>query len=113
MEARETIITKTYATILYALAVLEKYPRSQKFLLADRIETMLLNILEKLLEAYYSGKEVKLVLLESINIDLEKLRYLFRLSYDIKCINIEKYDKLTEMINEIGKISGGWRKSLT
>lgn len=98
--------------LLYIIPVLDKYPRNQKFILADRIENALLNILDKFLEAYFSDKSDKGKLLEYINVELEKLRYLIRLSYDLKCINIDKYEKITFRINEVGKMSGGWRKSL-
>lgn len=111
MENKESIITKTYYVMLYALPVLEKYPRSQKYLLADRIETYLLDLLENFLEAYYSRKDKKEILYK-VNIQLEKLRYLIRLSYDLKIINVAKYEKFCEKINEIGKMNGGWIKSL-
>ena len=86
MSTKENIIIKTYETILYILPILEKYPRSQKFLLADRIENNLLDTLESFLEAYYSKKKDKLKELERINIQLEKIRYLIRLSFDLKFI---------------------------
>ena len=38
-------ITKLYDLLLWIIPKLEKFPRSQKFLIADRIETMLLDIL--------------------------------------------------------------------
>lgn len=38
-------ITKLYEFLLWIIPKLEKFPRSQKFLIADRIETMLLDIL--------------------------------------------------------------------
>ena len=112
MEKKETIITKTYDMLLYVIPILEKYPRTHKFILADRIENTLLNILDRLLEAYFSQTGDKNDLLKNVNIELEKLRYLIRLSYDLRCINIDKYEKITFKINEVGKMSGGWRKSL-
>lgn len=36
---------------------LEKFPRSQKFLLADRIENLMLDILDLLIDAAYSRKK--------------------------------------------------------
>lgn len=37
-------ITKLYDLILWIIPKLEKYPRSQKFLLTDRIESLMLDI---------------------------------------------------------------------
>ena len=39
-------ITKLYVYLLWMIPKLDKYPRSQKFLLADRIEALMLDILE-------------------------------------------------------------------
>ncbi len=47
-------ITKLYDFLLWIIPKLEKFPRSQKFLIADRIETVLLDILDLLIEAAYS-----------------------------------------------------------
>ena len=38
-------ITKLYDYLLWMIPKLDKYPRSQKFLLADRIEALMLDIL--------------------------------------------------------------------
>ena len=47
-------ITKLYDFLLWIIPKLEKFPRSQKFLIADRIETVLLDVLDLLIEASYS-----------------------------------------------------------
>lgn len=47
-------ITKLYDLLLWMIPKLEKFPRSQKFLLGERIETLMLDILERLIEAAYS-----------------------------------------------------------
>ncbi|CAB1057385.1 hypothetical protein D1BOALGB6SA_2138 [Olavius sp. associated proteobacterium Delta 1] len=65
-------ITKLYDYLLWMIPKLDKYPRSQKFLLADRIETLLLDILELLIDAAYSKNKYQM--LRSANLKLEKLR---------------------------------------
>ena len=47
-------ITKLYDFLLWIIPKLEKFPRSQKFLIADRIETVLFEVLDLLIEAVYS-----------------------------------------------------------
>ena len=50
-------ITKLYDYLLWMIPKLEKFPRSQKFILADRIEGLALDILDLLIEAAYSRKK--------------------------------------------------------
>lgn len=47
-------ITKLYDFLLWIIPKLEKFPRSQKSLIADRMETVLLDVLDILIEASYS-----------------------------------------------------------
>ena len=47
------VITKLYDCLLWMIPKLEKFLKSQNFLLADRIENLLLNILDLLIEAAY------------------------------------------------------------
>jgi hypothetical protein len=47
-------LDKTYRFLLWVAPALEKFPRSQRFLLGDRIETTALAVLEGLVDATYS-----------------------------------------------------------
>jgi hypothetical protein len=47
-------ITKLYDFLLWIIPKLEKFPRGHKFLIADRIETILLDVLDLFIEAAYS-----------------------------------------------------------
>lgn len=99
-------ITKLYDYFLWIIPKLEKFPRSQKFLLADRIENLLLDILDRLIEAAYSRN--KQSALRSANLQLEKLRYLLRLSKDLKLINLKSYEFSARALESIGISIGGW-----
>jgi len=104
-------ITKLYDFLLWIIPKLEKFPRSQKFLIADRIETVLLDILDLLIEAAYSKKKSKL--LRSANLKLEQLRYLIRLSKDLKFLSLKNYELCARSIDAIGTSIGGWLKYTT
>lgn len=101
-------ITKLYDFLFWIIPKLEKFPRSQKFLIADRIETMLLDILDLLIQAAYSRK--KSVPLQSANLRLEQLRYLIRLSKDLKLLSLKSYEFCARSIDGIGISIGGWLK---
>lgn len=113
MAEKENIITYTYDLLKYIIPQLEKFPRTQKFVLADRIQNQLTNILGLLIEAYYTPKLRKKPILLKVNIELEKLRYYVRLAYDIKCINLKRYEFIQTKINAIGTQAGAWLKSVS
>lgn len=87
----------------------EKFPRDFKFTVGDRITNNLLDCLEIIIEAVYSRDRQQL--LRKFNLRLEQLRYLIRLSKDLKCLSVKKYAYISNEINELGKMTGGWIKS--
>ena len=87
-------------------------PRAYKFSLGDRIQNQLLDLLEQLIEAVYLPAKQKIPVLQKVNRCLEKLRVLFRLLFDFQCISFKKHLYFVEKLNEIGRMTGGWIKSL-
>ena len=87
----------------------EKFPRSQKFLLGDRIQSTALDVLERLIEATYT-KGLRPALLAA-NLGLEKLRFLFRLATELKYLDLRRYEHAARSVDEIGRLVGGWLKS--
>jgi hypothetical protein len=43
---------------------------------------------------------------------LDGVKFFLQIAWENKCIPNEKYLKLSEDLNEIGKMLGGWRKGL-
>ena len=46
-QTNETIVSKAYDLIKYSLPILNKMPKDQRYLLGDRIQTMLSDLLER------------------------------------------------------------------
>lgn len=77
--------------------------------MADRIEELLLDILELLIEAVYT-KEKKAILVK-VNLKLDVLRFMMRLAKDMKYVNLRSYDFFCQSAIEVGKMVGGWSKA--
>lgn len=108
----ETIVQKMYDLLKFTIPVLNKFPRSQKFTLADRIQNQLSDLLDLYIEAYYLPAAQKKDLLSKANISLEKCRHYFRLCYDLGIFDSIKYHEFAQRLHEIGRMTGGWLKSL-
>ena len=79
------ILTKIYDILLWIIPHVDKFPRSQRFFLGSRVENLLLDVLEQIIEAVYT-KEKKSLLYQA-NVNLEKLRFLLRLAKDLSYIS--------------------------
>lgn len=102
------VITRTYDFIKWAIPHAAKFPRNQRYTLGEKIESGLLYILELLIEAQYSRD--KIAVLKKANLAVEQSRFLFRLSYDLKLINLKAYELSAGYLAEIGSQIGGWLK---
>lgn len=94
------------------LPIVNKFPRTQKFILGDRISNKVLDIHELYIETYYTARHLKKEKLARINIMLEQLRYLIRLSFDWHYINHKSYEYIASLLLELGKKTGAWINSL-
>lgn len=107
-----TIVQKVYDLLRFSIPVLNRFPKNQKFILADRIQNLISDLLELYIEAYYLPPNRKLPLLHKANIQLEKIRNFVRLCYDLGIFSSLKYRDFAERLHEIGKMTSGWIKSL-
>ncbi len=103
------IFQKVYDLILWMYPLINKFPKSQRFVLGQRIENTILKILEGIIKA--NQERNKLEILKQASIDLDKFRILYRLAKDLRFMSIKQYQFGAEKINEVGKILGGWMKS--
>ncbi|MFC1571196.1 diversity-generating retroelement protein Avd [Candidatus Margulisiibacteriota bacterium] len=104
------VITSTYDFIKWAVPHIAKFPRNQRYTLGERIENKLFSLLELLIEAQYSKD--KAGALKMANLEIEQMRYLFRLSHDLRLINLKTYELSSKYLVGIGVQVGGWIKSL-
>ncbi|MBD2341256.1 diversity-generating retroelement protein Avd [Calothrix sp. FACHB-156] len=105
-----SVIQKTYDCIKWYVPILERLPKIHKFTLGDRIINQLYDLLEGLIKAKYAKD--KLPQLESINTQLDILRYQTRMLLDFEKMSIERYEYAIKIIDEIGTELGGWIKKL-
>jgi hypothetical protein len=95
--------------MLWLVPAVEKFPRSQKFLLGDRIQTTALDVLEDLIEATYTRDRREH--LAEANLGLEKLRHFFRLAVELRHLDARRYEHAARELDGIGRLIGAWAKA--
>jgi four helix bundle protein len=81
-------------------------PKSQQFLLGQRIQESALDLLMALVAA--NRRRRKRPLLEEADVELEKLRFLLRLANDLQFMSEKRYLAFAEQLTELGRMLGGW-----
>jgi hypothetical protein len=102
------IIQKTYDLIKWYVPIIDRLPRSHKFILGDRMINGLYDLLEGLIDARYDQN--KLPKLEKLNSRLEILRHQTRLLLDFELVAVKRYEFAGKALNDIGTDLGGWIK---
>ncbi len=98
-----------YQLVKWLAPTVEKFPRSQKFALGDRVLAAAYDLLERLIEATYTRE--RRPLLRAANLALEKLRLLCRLAYDLGHLDARLFEHAARQIDQTGRLVGGWMKS--
>lgn len=88
------------------------FPKSQRFTFGQRVDNLTLDALMLTVRAIYLPREKKPPLLEELNFQLEQLRVLWRLVHDQHWISQQQLLFVSGRIDEIGRMTGGWLKSV-
>ena len=102
------VVTRMYDFTLWLLPKVERFPRSYRFTVGERVTSTGLDLLAALVEAAYSAsKEAPLhAAVKNVNV----LRYLLRLAKDLNLMKVDSYAFASEHLDEIGRMTGGWQR---
>lgn len=103
------LFVKSYDFILWLIPLTLKFPKSQRFLLAECVGTLALDFYDLILSATMEPAQQQRRLDEADRM-LTKLRLYVRLSFDLHCISIGQYEHAAGRMDEIGRLLGGWKR---
>jgi hypothetical protein len=102
--------SRSYDLLRWLIPVTQKFPRSQRFVLARALNEAALRLHERLAEAVHGQNS--LASLAQADVELTKLRTYLRLSYDLTLLSLGSYEHGTRLVADVGKFVGGWRRRL-
>ena len=100
------VVTKAYDLLLWLVNHVGKFPRSHRFVLGERIETAMLEVVLALVEASYVREKISF--LKRANLELEKIRILVRLGKDLGLTSVRQYEFASQELVTLGQQVGGW-----
>ncbi len=71
-----------------------------------------MDLLELSYKAYFTGKEQKSEKISQCIFELDALKFISYVAWEAKLVSHKEYEELSLKMEEIGKMLGGWRKSL-
>ncbi|MDP1706797.1 MAG: diversity-generating retroelement protein Avd [bacterium] len=102
---------KTYDFLLWLYPLINKFPKSQRFVLGQQIENKTLDVLTAISRA--NNEREKSGALKQLSLELDGLRLLIRLAKDLHFLTVKHYETAADKINEIGRLLHGWQNKFS
>ncbi|MDZ4285935.1 MAG: four helix bundle protein [Candidatus Sungbacteria bacterium] len=112
LETDAPILQKTIELYKEFYGYLKMFPKKDQYLLGKRCEDTILEFTEYVVMAANSSKDRKLRLLEVANGKFDLFKVLLRVAREFKMLDNKKYLSLEAKTQEIGRMLGGWIRSL-
>jgi hypothetical protein len=103
------VVDSCHELLLWLIPQLDRFPRSRRFTLGERLESLLLQVLELLVQAAYSRD--KRDPLTQANSRLAVVRHLWRLCYELQVVSVRRYEHGAGLID--GALTLSYRRGLT
>ena len=106
------VILKQKQAYVFWLSLHRNFPKVERLGIGNKIEQNFLSLLELTFQSAYLPLELKVATLGKAISKLDFVKFFAQLAWESKLIHTEKYAKLTEKLEEVGRMLGGWRKGM-
>lgn len=96
--------------IAYGYVALRQFPRSERHVLSQEIRQTMWSLLRLIIIC--NRRYHKKTTLQDLDGELDLLRSQIRLAQELKFLAFKQYEVWSRLLDEIGRMIGGWLKSL-
>jgi len=107
------IFTRAYDFTSWLLPLTLNFPKPQRFLITARLQNAALDFQELIVEANAVRGARRAEKLRAADAELLKVRLYLRLCERWSWLKSGQYRHASEMVAELGRLLGGWQKTVT
>lgn len=107
------IFTRTYDFVSWLIPLTLNFPRAHRFVVTERLQGAVLNFQERLIDANIARGKARAERLRAADSELLKVRLYLRLCHRWQWLSAGQYRHVSEMVAELGRLLGGWQKTVT
>ena len=104
------LFSRLHDLLLWLTQRVEKFPRSQRFLLGSRLLDSGFACHAALIRARKVATPLRAEALLQADIHLETTRQQLRLAFELRCLTPDQFEYGARLIKEVGRLLGSWRK---
>lgn len=102
------IFVKVADLLAWLIPVTMQFPKSQRFVLAQRVQAAAFDLQELLIAAGKHQRAERRRNLVTADIRLEQLRMHWRLCVRLELVPLGRYEHGARLIDEVGRLLGSW-----
>ncbi|MBU1092778.1 four helix bundle protein [Patescibacteria group bacterium] len=106
------VLQKIKSAYLLWYGYYQTLPKTQRYSLGQRIDTLFVEIIEAVATASFLRREEKLPYVRRAIQKLDALKILLMVLWETKTLDNKKYATLSSPLDEIGRMLGGWNGQL-
>ena len=106
---KSPLFAKSYDFIRWLIPQTVKFPREQRFVLAQRLQSTAMDFMECLYQA--TDKTRLTTSLAQADVKLKQLRFYLRLSHDLELFDTRRFEHASRLLEEIGRLLRAWLKT--
>lgn len=112
LSLKNSILIRIKEGYLVWVDIVPHIPKGSRYTIGARIENKFLDLLEISYTTYFTEKERKVEKIPDCILCLDLLKFLISIAWEGKLISNKQYEIISLKLDEIGKMLGGWKKSL-
>lgn len=105
------ILQKIESLYIEILPILKKYPKTEKYTLAEKTENFYLDAIEEIYWSTYNRSD-RAAHLSNARIKFQMVSFQFRIARRMGFVSEGLYEKISVEIIEVGKMISGWIKNV-
>ena len=104
---------KTKAAYLLWHGYYQTLPKTQRYTLGQKIDIVFIDLIEAIATASFLVRQDKIPYVRRAIQKLDTMKILLMVLWETKSFDTKKYSALSEPLDEIGRMLGGWHGQLT
>ena len=105
-------LLKAKSAYSFWFKIYNDFPKAHRYILGGKVEDYFLSLLENIFISIYLPLGQKIPRLIIAISKLDGVKFFLQIAWENKCVKDDKYSTLSEHLNEIGRMLGGWKKGL-
>lgn len=89
------------------------FPKTSRYTLGGKIDDLFTEAVGLIFTASHLNRERKLPVVLEASAKLDSLKFFLQIAWEIKALDNKKYASLSEALNEVGRMLGGWLGQMT